>query len=247
MPAGYLLDPARAQTSKAPAPLPIVTEPRKRKATFTADHIPALVAILRDMKTHPKAKFCAKLGVIWTEVEEKLENREYQSSYEFALDVRKMWTAAFKRFSAGSQEYIAAVELSDYFEKALSRKGDEEGKKAPCLAEERKVRPLTLHEKTLLAMNIRMLDKHYLRRIVDIVSGSKAQQTYTEEFEFDIDKLTPEIARELDTYVQQCIGKQSPVQPPKTDLPRPETSSSSSSSDSEEDNGNPLSCSAAIH
>lgn len=202
-----------------------------------------LVALLREMKTHPKAKYCSKLGVVWTEVEEKLGNREYQSGYEFALDVRKMWTAAFRRFPAGSQEYIAAVELSDYFEKALCRKGDEEGKRpvAGRPAEEHKVRPLTLHEKELLATGIRSLDKHYLRRIVDIVSGSKGQQTYTEEFEFDIDKLTPEIGRELETYVQQCMRKQTPVQAPgRAEVLRTGSSSSSSSdSDSEEDNGNP--------
>jgi hypothetical protein len=251
MPPGFLLDQVR---SSKPAP-PIVTEPRKRKAC--SDHIPAISALLRDLKTHPKAKLCSKLGLNWAEIEEKVEAREYESAYEFALDVRKMWTAAFKRFPAGSSEYISTVELSDFFEQSLAKKKDNEGKRPATeeVKEECKVRPLTLHEKQLLAASIRRLDKHYLRRIVEIVSGSKGQQTYTEEFEFDIDQLPPKIARELETYVQQCMLKQTntPVlqgNEKAEDAPRPESSSSSSSSsDSEEDNGNPQCqpCPAAIH
>ena len=246
MPPGFLLDTVKPQQTKAVvSPAPVLTEPRKRKATNT-EHIPGLVALVKEMKAHPKAHFASLLGLNWTLVEQKLEDREYHSVYEFALDVRKMLTSTFKKFPAGSAEYIAAVEMSDSFEQALVRK-DTDSPRKPAVHDQVEVpaAPLTLHEKQLLAASIRRLDKSYLRRIVDIVSGAK-QSTYTEEFEFDIDKLSPKIGRELETYVRQCLRKQtqsvSPSLPPPPQVVTKSvssSSSSSSSSDSEEDNGNP--------
>ena len=223
-------------------PAPPVIETRKRRTPRLETHS-ELLSILHELRRHPKAGsfFRHESLAALSALEAKLEANGYASEYEFTLDVRRMWTAAFQRFRAGSKDYIAAVQLSDLFERLVAGEDSQtEDPPARPPPPEPHVTPLTKSEKVILAQSINRLEKRYLLKIVEIVSG-KRSLTVQEEFEFDIDQLSAKVAQELNVYVKQCMEKQTkpvlPLDPPEKGGESESASSSSSSSDSEEDNG----------
>ena len=52
-----------------------------------------------------------------SKVEEKLRNNEYKKTYDFAIDVRKIWNNSFRYNIKGSEIYFMTTEMSIYFEK----------------------------------------------------------------------------------------------------------------------------------
>lgn len=57
-------------------------------------------------------------------VENKLKAGMYQSSYHFALDVRKIWNNSWKYNQDGTDIYLATTEMSKFFEKGMKEVGE---------------------------------------------------------------------------------------------------------------------------
>eukprot|EP00828_Plagiopyla_frontata_P010582 TRINITY_DN1567_c0_g1_i1.p1 TRINITY_DN1567_c0_g1~~TRINITY_DN1567_c0_g1_i1.p1 ORF type:complete len:310 (-),score=83.41 TRINITY_DN1567_c0_g1_i1:58-987(-) len=70
-----------------------------------------------------------------------------------------------------------------------------------------KLRPLTFEEKQALGQKIRNLSSIYFEGILEIVSNQTQSQNQ-DNIEFDINKLPTKIARELEKYVNDKLGKQ---------------------------------------
>lgn len=57
-------------------------------------------------------------------VEKKLKGGLYQSSYHFALDVRKIWTNSWEINPSGSEIHEQTNDISNFFEKIIKEVGD---------------------------------------------------------------------------------------------------------------------------
>mmetsp|Transcript_13350 Transcript_13350/g.19489 ORF Transcript_13350/g.19489 Transcript_13350/m.19489 type:complete len:416 (+) Transcript_13350:19-1266(+) len=165
-------------------------------------------------------------------VEDKLKNGEYDTAFQFAMDMRKIWSNSFYYNAKGSDLYHMTMELSSLFEKLmkgnesliLSDKKDvvqdlyrkleklskgfkEMQNKTPATANRVQVKPaekpMTIQEKKQLCQNIKKLEPRFLRGVLDIVQESMDVQG--EELEFDVDKLPAKTCRELEKYVKQCL------------------------------------------
>lgn len=164
-----------------------------------------------------------------TKIEGKLKSGQYESGYDFAMDVRQIWHNSFTYNEKDSEIYENTIELSGIFENlmrgndALSlgdkknvvqdlyRKIEKLSKgfkdiqlKGPGLKTQVKVdKPMSFLEKKGLCQSIKNLDPKYLKGVLDIVK--ECMDIQGEELEFDIDKLPPKVCRELDIYVKQCL------------------------------------------
>ena len=75
--------------------------------------------VLSMLKKHEKAHLFLKLGegeLDLKEVESKLMSGRYRITFDFACDVRKIWTNGFKRATGDEALYSAFMQLSEYFE-----------------------------------------------------------------------------------------------------------------------------------
>ncbi len=59
-----------------------------------------------------------------TTLERKLKSGAYPSSFQFALDARKIWSNSWSVNHAGSDAFIATTEISNYFEKLMKELGE---------------------------------------------------------------------------------------------------------------------------
>ena len=164
-----------------------------------------------------------------TKVENKLKSGEYESGYDFAMDIRLIWNNSFTYNEKGSEIYDNTIELSSLFENLMKgndgltlgdkknlvqdlyRKIDKLSKgfkeiqsKGTSLKIQVKAdKPMSFLEKKSLCQSIKNLDPKYLKGVLDIVK--ECMDIQGEELEFDIDKLPPKVCRELDIYVKQCL------------------------------------------
>lgn len=173
-------------------------------------------------------------------VEEKLLNAEYESGYQFAMDIRLIWSNSFFYNASISDLYSATMELSTFFEGLFKGNEDLIVGEHKNLVEDlyRKInnlskgikgiqnkpasipvkapvkvldKPLGLMEKQQLCANIKKLDPKYLKGVLDIVK--ECMDIKGDELEFDIDKLPGKVCRELEKYVKTCL--QSSTRPVK--------------------------------
>jgi hypothetical protein len=162
-------------------------------------------------------------------VEEKLRNGDYETAYQFAMDVRKIWSNSFRYNAKGSDLYSMTMEISAMFEKLfeghdqliLSDKKDalhDLYRKVERMSKEIKDlhargaskpapktfndKPMTLQEKRVLGQNIRKLEPKNLRGVLDIVRNSMSLDADGSELVIDLDTLPPRVCRELETYVK---------------------------------------------
>lgn len=187
-------------------------------------------------------------------VEQRLRTGKYASAYEFAGDVRKIWSNSFAYNQQGSEIYRATVELSGCFEEWLrgnegllftSRSDaieelykqvetlkreikDLKGKKGRVVA----AKQMTWEEKRILGQQIRTLQPQYIRGVVGILKGTLPSAGKGTEFEFDLDMLPVKTCRELQYYVNQChsLPKPADVDSKLEDLTKAVSDSSSSDS-----------------
>ena len=163
--------------------------------------------------------------------EHKLRTGQYENSFSFGLDVRRIWANSYQYNHKDSDIYHMTSELSSLFEKLfqgydnlnLSDKKDpvqELYRKVERMSNElRELRaqepiktaaktvpekPMTLHEKKLLGQNIRKLDKKDLRGVYEIVKEN--MEIKHDSVEFDLDTLPAKVCRELERYVKQKLA-----------------------------------------
>lgn len=221
----------RSNSDEFPESRPKLTEGYKK-----------LSKILSELKKHPKIAYFLNPKpktseeedlIALSDIESKLNSGEYETGYQFALDMRSIWTNSFFHNSNVSEIYSATMELSTYFEKLM--KGNEDvivGEKKNLVQDlYRKIdklskgikviqnkpqpvppkpqvkvqfdRPLGFLEKKQLCQNIKKLEPKYLKGVLDIVK--ECMDINGQELEFDIEKLPPKVSRDLDKYVKNCM------------------------------------------
>lgn len=169
-------------------------------------------------------------------IESKLLRGEYDSSYQFALDMRLIWNNSFFYNAKNSHLYSLTLELSMQFERLM--KGNEilsfqskpiqkpvQVAKEPPIKDKKPQndKPLGFMEKKQLCENIKKLEPKYLKGVLDIVK--ECTDIKGEELEFDIDKLPPRVCRDLDKYTKNCLQNTQKTQVPKrvgnNEVPKP--------------------------
>jgi hypothetical protein len=195
----------------------------------------SLLTVLAEIKTQPQAKAFLlskpeheknSETIDLVTVERKLLDNQYDSSYQFALDMRSIWTNSFQRNANNAQLYSATLELSALFEKLMNssevqnsgskkelNKGTikktepqgqgikEQNKKIPQKVVNDK--PMGYVEKKQLCENIKKIEPKFLKGVLEIVK--ECTDIKGEELEFDIDKLPPRICRDLEKYINNCL------------------------------------------
>jgi len=167
-----------------------------------------------------------------SKIEKKISNYEYKSFYDFAMDVRKIWSYFF---NLGDQEnsdlYDKTSKMSDKWEQIYSelensnemfdisnnikkrtdlrnQYSNKESIIPPSIKKGNKNNdniPMTLEEKQNLGNLIKNLNKEQLRGIIRIVTEGN-NIVNSKYFEFDIDKLSIKKLRELEKYVKNCLS-----------------------------------------
>ena len=174
-------------------------------------------------------------------VEAKLKQGQYESGYDFALDVRLIWNNSLIYNHKNAEIFSQTVEICAFFEGLMKGSefltlGDKKNQvvdlykkidklskgykdiqnkgsvpKAPAKVD----KPMSLIEKKILCQSIKNLEPKHLKGVLEIVK--ECMDIKGEELEFDIDNLPPKVCRELDIYVKNCLsGKKKPfVEPVK--------------------------------
>mmetsp|Transcript_13563 Transcript_13563/g.25590 ORF Transcript_13563/g.25590 Transcript_13563/m.25590 type:complete len:411 (-) Transcript_13563:889-2121(-) len=182
-----------------------------------------------DLGTHPDYLQVVSEPMDLATVEEKLRNNEYETAYQFAMDVRKIWSNSFRFNAKGSDLYSMTMEISAMFEKLIEgneqlvlndkkdvlhdlyRKVERMSKEikdlhargsTKALPKTFNEKPMTLQEKRVLGQNIRKLDPKHLRGVLDIVRDSMSLDADGGELVIDLDTLPPRVCRELEHYVK---------------------------------------------
>ena len=193
--------PARPEM-RAPAPAPVPTP--------VPDLPRPLLDFIAKLKAHPQASLFEGYTE-FTLVEERVRNSEFEGLRQLAVEVRKVWQAALATYAKGSEQYMAAIDLSSYTEALLKHLEAHRPKANVQVALQLPApQPMTFEEKKALGVKIRSLDPKYLRGIYDIVKGSLRGSG--QEMEFDLDSLPPSVCRGLAEYVDLCARKTQSLQ-----------------------------------
>ena len=171
-----------------------------------------------------------------SQIEKNIRECKYQSTYEFIMDLRKLWNHFLKMFETqgeikekvcemarkSEQLYcelesinIEKVQLED-----LSTKVDNLEKKLREIKgsglnigggfnlkkSNISERSMSLNEKTVIKNNIKLLTIEQKKGIADILRDTIDTEN-KKILEFDIDKLNNKTLKRLDEYVKNCIKK----------------------------------------
>ena len=171
-----------------------------------------------------------------SQIEKNIREYKYQSTYEFIMDLRKLWNHFLKMFESqgeikekvcemarkSEQLYcelesinIEKVQLED-----LSTKVDNLEKKLREIKgsglnigggfnlkkSNISERSMSLNEKTVIKNNIKLLTIEQKKGIADILRDTIDTEN-KKILEFDIDKLNNKTLKRLDEYVKNCIKK----------------------------------------
>ena len=171
-----------------------------------------------------------------SQIEKNIREYKYQSTYEFIMDLRKLWNHFLKMFETqgeikekvcemarkSEQLYcelesinIEKVELED-----LNKKVDNLEKKLREIKgsglnigggfnlkkSNMSERSMSLNEKTVIKNNIKLLTIEQKKGIADILRDTIDTEN-KKILEFDIDKLNNKTLKRLDEYVKNCIKK----------------------------------------
>ena len=165
-------------------------------------------------------------------IEKKVNNYEYQTLFDFEMDVRKIWFHYFeinkydeitKKMSEDWEKICTDLDAqnnemtmnnikkrTDKLQKELDDFKDLSKDNLP--APVKKVnqqnnehnKPMSVEEKNQLGNNIRTLNKDQLKGIIKILNENNSVPK-SKYFEFDIDKLPTKKLRELEKYVKECL------------------------------------------
>ena len=171
-----------------------------------------------------------------SQIEKNIREYKYQSTYEFIMDLRKLWNFFLKTFESqaeikekvcemarkSEQLYcelesinIEKVELEDLNKKVdnLEKKlreikgsGISIGGGFNLKKNNMSERSMSLNEKTVIKNNIKLLTIEQKKGIADILRDTIDTEN-KKILEFDIDKLNNKTLKKLDEYVKNCIKK----------------------------------------
>ena len=171
-----------------------------------------------------------------SKIEKNIREYKYQSTYEFIMDLRKLWNHFLKMFESqgeikekvcemarkSEQLYcelesinIEKVELEDLNKKvdSLEKKlreikgsGMQIGGGFSLKKSNISERSMSLNEKTVIKNNIKLLTIEQKKGIADVLKDTIDMEN-KKILEFDIDKLNNKTLKKLDEYVKNCIKK----------------------------------------
>ena len=171
-----------------------------------------------------------------SKIEKNIREYKYQSTYEFIMDLRKLWNHFLKTFESqgeikekvcemarkSEQLYcelesynVEKVELEDLNKKvdSLEKKlreikgsGLQIGGSFNLKKSNISERSMSLNEKTVIKNNIKLLTIEQKKGIADVLKDTLDIEN-KRVFEFDIDKLNNKTLKKLDEYVKNCIKK----------------------------------------
>ena len=171
-----------------------------------------------------------------SKIEKNIREYKYQSTYEFILDLRKLWNNFLKIYDSqneikekvcemakkSEQLYcelesvnVEKVELEDLNKKVdnLEKKlreikgnGLTIGNSFNLKKSVISERSLSLNEKTVIKNNIKLLTIEQKKGIANILRDTIDTEN-KKVLEFDIDKLNNKKLKQLDDYVKECIRK----------------------------------------
>lgn len=160
----------------------------------------------------------------FSKVEKRLRSNFYKSQLEFENDINKIWDNALTYNKPNTDIYHMTHEIKDYFhhlikeddvptQMAIKRSNKQpktselestnvpfKQNKPPQANKIVNAKPLTFQEKKVLSEMIRQLPSEMLWDVVQIVSPTDINQE--QEIEFDIDTLSPAVARELEELIR---------------------------------------------
>lgn len=141
-------------------------------------------------------------------VERNLKVGVYANSQQFANDVRRIWLNSFTYNSVNSEMFFFTLEMATYFEKNFREVENliftSDGEERRLVRDKEQLldymtRPMTLHEKRLLATNLKRMQPEQLKVAYKIITG---RTSHAASFQFNIDKLPPKTCRELEKFVK---------------------------------------------
>jgi hypothetical protein len=189
-----------------------------------------------DLVAHPDYLQVVSEPMDLETVETKLKHNEYETAYQFAMDIRKIWSNSFRYSAKGSDLYSMTMEISALFEKLIEgkdhlvlndkkdalhdlyRQVERMSKEIKDLHAREAVKvvtkslndkPMTLQEKRVLGQNIRKLEPKDLRGVLDIVRDCMSIDADGEALVIDLGTLPPKLCRELEQYLKNLHSKAS--------------------------------------
>jgi hypothetical protein len=171
-----------------------------------------------------------------SKIEKNIREYKYQSTYEFIMDLRKLWNNFLKIYDSqneikekvcemakkSEQLYcelesvnVEKVELEDLNKKVdnLEKKlreikgnGLTIGNSFNLKKSVISERSMSLNEKTVIKNNIKLLTIEQKKGIANILRDTIDTEN-KKVLEFDIDKLNNKKLKQLDDYVKECIKK----------------------------------------
>ncbi|CAG9331919.1 BRDT_8 [Blepharisma stoltei] len=245
------IEPAPTKKAKLPKTPPTKSPPTGRKtAAFNK-----IKSILQQVIRHPMAEPFrnplninespdyfkkVKEPIDLSTIEAKLNENKYETGYQFAIDMRLLWSNSFLYYAKGSDTYHMTVELSSLFEKLI--KGNESlvltGKKdivkdlyhqvetltkeiqgSKIKIEENPPKPKQkakpANEKPMTLIEKKKLCLNIKSLNPKYLRGvldivKKCMDVNGKEFQFDVENLPTAICRELEKYVKACLKNESP-------------------------------------
>ena len=235
---------------------------RRRKKSFSSHNTENKennnkTTIMRKMTREHKPKICDKVmekmkkiqyysffynnsskpgDLSLSKIEKNIREYKYQSTYEFIMDLRKLWNNFLKIYDSqneikekvcemakkSEQLYcelesvnVEKVELEDLNKKVdnLEKKlreikgnGLTIGNSFNLKKSVISERSLSLNEKTVIKNNIKLLTIEQKKGIANILRDTIDTEN-KKVLEFDIDKLNNKKLKQLDDYVKECIRK----------------------------------------
>ena len=111
----------------------------------------------------------------------------------------------FERLFKGHEKLVFSENIIQDLNKVIEKMASgikEYQSKSPTIKNS-KDKKLTSIEKKQILQSIKKLDPKYLNGVMKIVKGPN--NIKGEEFEFDVEKLSEKVLKELDKYVKQCL------------------------------------------
>jgi len=200
----------------------------QRMANTEAEVYKKCEQVITSLMNHPSARyFINQVGhtisgsisapIDLNVVSKRLAQGYYLNVTTFTADVRKIWDNSWRNNEAGTELYIATTAMSENFENLMEEMTNQQVQrqnlKKPKIqstkaytSKNNKVPPMNIQEKSMLRQNIMKLDGSKMEGLVKIIKGVVDTEKSQESLEFDLDKLPPEVCRELEAYVNDCIN-----------------------------------------
>ena len=142
------------------------------------------------------------------EIEKEIKNNKFNTISDFINEIRNLNKFYLENYKNENEIINKITKLNEYTEK-LFKNVDNSNSTNGNVERALKVvndTPMSMEEKKMLGVNIKVLNQEQLKGIVKIILNNTQMNKKEKYLEFDIDKLTARKCRELEAYVRGCLG-----------------------------------------